>query len=217
MECCTLGSLEHDVHPGAQLICMSVLVYDIEPCSEVYRQRLEYFPLVLEIKPVIGAGLALVANDRERDIRCLTSCGINWENLVVRFDPCGFHRKKKPAPQNIAIIDRPARIKLNSVGKDASVDSSCQSGEDQITCIVRCKQCRAVTAKRRHLKADIFEGLLICENCKVILLVLNLVQVLRIIIVRTGSGKIIERRLTWIVRDLEIRVGTAQQQGNPTR
>src|SRR5271165_1964624 len=183
---------------------MSVLVYDIEPCSEVYRQRLEYFPLVLEIKPVIGAGLALVADDRERDIRGLTSCGINWENLVVRFDPCGFHRKKKPAPQNIGTINCPARIKLNSVGKDASVDSSCQTGEDQIAFIVRCKQGRAVAGKRRHLEADIFERLLICENCKLILLVLILTQGPGIKILRTCSGKSEKRRLTGIGRNLKI-------------
>ena len=35
---------------------MSELVDDIEPCPEVNRQRLEYFPLVLEIEPVVGAG-----------------------------------------------------------------------------------------------------------------------------------------------------------------
>ena len=129
----------------------------------------------------------------------------------------GFHCEKKPAPQNIGIIDRPARIKLNSIGKDASVDPSCQAGEDQITFIVRCKQSRAVAGKRCHLKADIFEGLLICENCKVILLVLILAQEPGIKILRAGPGKIKERRLTRIGRNLEIGVGTAQQQANPTR
>jgi hypothetical protein len=64
-------------------------------------------PIVLEIEPIIRAGLSLIANDRERNIRCLISCSINRENLVIGFDPRGFHGEKKPAPQNIGIIDRP--------------------------------------------------------------------------------------------------------------
>ena len=36
-------------------------------------------------------------------------------------------------------------------------------------------------------------------------------------ILRAGSGESVQRRLTWIVRNLEIRVGTAQDQADPTR
>jgi hypothetical protein len=58
---------------------------------------------------------------------------------------------------------------------------------------------------------------LIGENGKVILLVLILVQELRIIVFRTGAGQLKDWRLAGIVRDLEIRVGTTQEQANPTR
>ena len=76
---------------------------------------------------------------------------------------------------------------------------------------------RAIAGKDCHLKADIFEGLLIGENGKVILLVLIFTQVPGIKILRAGSGESEQRRLTWIVRNLEIRVGTAQHQADPTR
>src|SRR5271166_1599439 len=130
---------------------MSVLVYDIETCSKVNRQRLEHFPLVLKIEPVIGASLTLVAGNCEGNVRCLISFGINRKNSVIRVDPRGLNVHKKPAPQNIAIIDRPARVELNSIGKDAAVDPSRQAGEDQITFIVRCKQSRAVAAQGQCL------------------------------------------------------------------
>src|SRR5271166_1158126 len=97
----TLGRLEHDVHSRAELISLSVLIYDIEPNPEVNRQRLKYFPLVLEIEPVVGASLVLVANDRKRHVRRLNSCSVDRKDLVIGFDPRGFHREKKSATQNI--------------------------------------------------------------------------------------------------------------------
>ena len=56
-----------------------------------------------------------------------------------------------------------------------AVDPSRQAGEDQITFVVRSKQSRAVAAIQRQLNVDIFERLLIRENCKVVLFVLILV------------------------------------------
>ena len=146
----------------------------------------------------------------------MISFGINRKNSVIRVDPRGFNVHKKPAPQNIAIIDRPARVELNSIGKDAAVDPSRQAGEDQITFIVRCKQSRAVAAIHRQLDVDIFERFLIRENCKVVLLVLILALELGIIILRARSGERVERRLTRIGRNLEIRIGAIQQQTDST-
>ena len=88
MERRTFCRLEHDVHSRAELICVSELIYDIEPSPEVNRQRLEYLPLVLEIEPVVGASRFLVANDRKRHIRRLNSCSVNRKNQVIGFDLC---------------------------------------------------------------------------------------------------------------------------------
>ena len=130
--------LEKEFSP--EFRAMRVLIYYIEPCSKVNRQGFKNFPRVLQIETVISAGLALVANDCERYIRCLISRSINRENLVIRVDSRNFRRDKKPSPQNIAIIDRPAGVKLNTVRKDASVDPSRQAGEDKIAFIIWCKQ-----------------------------------------------------------------------------
>jgi hypothetical protein len=102
---------------------MSVLIYHIEARSKVDRQRLEYFPLVLEIKSVIEAGFALVVYDCDRDVRRLISRRINRKNLIVRGNPRGLYRDKKPSAQNVAIIDGPARVELNTAGENASIDS----------------------------------------------------------------------------------------------
>ena len=170
----------------------------------------------MKIEPVIGASLTLVADNGERNVRCLISGSINRKNSVIRIDPRGFNVHKKPAPQNIAIIDRPARVELNSIGKDAAVDPSRQAGENQISFIVRCEQSRAVAAKQCQLEVDIFERFLIRENCKVILFVLILAHEPGIRILRERSGEREHRRLGWIGRNLEIRVSAIQQQPDST-
>src|SRR5215469_9852146 len=124
------GCLEHQVHPRTELIRVSVLVHHIEACSKVDRQWLEYLPLVLEIKSVVGAGLALVVDDRDRDVRRLNSRRVNRKKLVIRGNPRGLYRDKKPATQNVTIIDGPARVELHTTGKDASIDPTREASEN---------------------------------------------------------------------------------------
>jgi len=58
MESCALGWLENDVDSRTQQARMSKLVDDVKPCSEVDSQRIEYFPLILQIESVDEPALA---------------------------------------------------------------------------------------------------------------------------------------------------------------
>src|ERR1700676_3349504 len=212
----TLGRFEHDVYSWAELICMSVFVHHVEACSEIYGQRFNDLPLVLQIKTVVGTRLALIVHNGKGHIGGLTSRSVNRKNPVICLDIGRFNREEKPASQDVGIIDCPARVKLNPVGKDASVDSSCQTGEDEVTFVIWRKQSRAVASKCRQLQGDIFKRLLVRENGKFILLVLILTQETGIRILCVGPSECKEWRLSGVGGNLKIGIGATHQQAKST-
>ena len=88
----------------------------------------------------------------------------------------------------MAIVDCPLRIKLNPVGKDASVHSAGDTIKNEIAFLVRCEQGFAIERESSHLKAEGIKRLLVGEYGVVVLLMLIFVQVAGIELVRAGIG-----------------------------
>src|SRR4030088_2499161 len=205
-----LGSLKNHVNSWAQLIGMRKFVNDIESSTKVDGQWLEYFPFILEIKPVDQAGFSTVIGNRSRHIRTLCSRSINRKDEVGGICSGSFHSDQKSTSNHVAVIHCPTRIELHAVIKQTPIHSTGDAIEDQVTLLIGRKQCLAVAGKCRQLETHRIERFLVSQNQVMILLVLIFVQVPRVKLFRICIRQAKCGSLVLVAGYLEIRIGAAQ-------